>query len=380
MTKFSNNVFPHDSHFNLFYSYSIGGKEKTIKDGETEDVFKQKNKKQRDILEDNLTRAFLITIGSFSPKLIRAYFNILFSTDIPKIASSKNIDLDLQNIDPGNKKLSEKIKDKNINKLLLVISDLEPKITKEDLLISLKNFNGNDKGRPDGWIIYDELVILIEAKIKINPVDPGQLVRHLNTNFGKNSLNEHNFEFVKKSWKQILAVFSDENFINQYKNNFNEINNIFIQDFKDVLMKTGQILDLSFITDKNQGYSKENARIQFPLLLEAFDQKLKGTKFDFELKRAKRPKTGYLWELYEIKSQNKIINDPHYSFYFDIDGAGIGLTIRNRLKTRLMKLINEEGEKTQKKINIKQKNHEKIQKKQLNKERNNKKCVSKLFK
>ena len=51
----------------------MGGKKKTNTENETEDVFKGKDKEKRlEILEDNLTRAFLITIGSLSQKQIQS--------------------------------------------------------------------------------------------------------------------------------------------------------------------------------------------------------------------------------------------------------------------------------------------------------------------
>jgi hypothetical protein len=335
MNKFSSNVHTYDPHFNLFYSYSIGGKKKTNKDDETEDTFRGKDKEKRmEILEDNLTRAFLITIGSLTPQQIKNYFNILFSKEEIKIKSTKEIHLDLQNYSKDNQKLSEIIQDENSKKILLVISDVVSNVTEGELLSSLRKV-GKDKtrgSRPDGWVFFNDTIILIESKVRDNLIMKDQLIRHIINQFGKNKEWHKNFHFVSKKWEDLITTFE---FLGLKKNN---ISNILKDNFKEVLMSTGQNLDLTFITE-GEGYDKEKAKKQFPLLLNAFNKELKENQIDSYLSPSRKVKAGYLWESYNTSKNDKLIKDPHYSFYFDKDFAGIALTVSNYKKAKFKKLL-----------------------------------------
>ena len=309
-----------DPHFNLFYSYSIGGKRKNNSE-DSLDELTLKDKKQFEVLEDNLTRAFLITLKSFQNNIIK-YFNLLFKENSIRIDKSKNIYFDLQNID---KQLSKKIKDKKTKKILLVISNIKPEITKKDLIKSVAE-NKSKGSRPDGWLILDDWAIMIESKIKHNKVDTNQLKRHIEKHFNitKDNINE-NFWLVTKSWKQIIDSMNENNFVDTIHND-NPMRKYFIKDFKEVLMKTGQNLDLSFITS-GKGYNRIDARQQFKILLIRLDEKIKDTHP--YLYRSGRPLADYIWDFYGWSDKGKAQYNPHYSIYFDFDGAGISLTTRN---------------------------------------------------
>ena len=285
-----NQIDSKDPHFNIFYSYSLGGKRKNNSE-DSLDELNLKNKEQFEILEDNLTRAFLITLKSFQHNIIK-YLEQLFKEDYIPIKKSKNVYFDLQNI--VDKQLSEKIKGKETKKILLVISNLKPEITKKDLIKSEEK-NRSKGSRPDGWLILDDLAIMIESKIKHNKVDINQLARHIKKHFGihEDNINE-NFWLVTRSWRQIIDFMKENNFDNT-NNNDNLIRNYFIKDFKEVLMKTGQNLDLSFITSE-KGYNRLDARQQFKLLLLRLDEKINVAQS--YLHRSGRPLADYIWDFY----------------------------------------------------------------------------------
>ena len=326
-----------DPHFNLFYSYSLGGKKKNNEGDETDENFK-KDENRIKILENNLTRAFLITLKSFSRDQVIFYLNSLFKKKRLQIKKSKNIYYALQNID---EQFSEQIKDKKTKKILLVISDTKLDITKEDLIKSLEENTSKDS-RPDGWLILDDWAIMIESKIKDNKVNTDQLKRHIEKHFriDKYNINE-NFWLVTKSWRQIIDSMVENNFYDAIDND-NQLRKYFIKDFKEVLMKTGQKLDLSFITSE-KGYNRIDARQQFKTLLISLDEKIKVAHPS--LIRSGRPLADYIWDFYGLFDKGKIQYNPHYSIYFDIDGAGISLTTRN-LSTKMsqMEKIIEHGE------------------------------------
>lgn len=307
-----------DPHFNLFYSYSLGGKKKNNEEDET-DINIQKDKERLKILEDNLTRAFLITLKSFRSESID-YLNLLFKEDHLKIKKSKIIYFDLQNV---NEELLEKIRNKKTKKILLVISKIKHEINANELKKLILQ-NPSQGSRPDGWIIIGDWVILIESKINYNQVDIAQLTRHINKQFGGKNIIGDNFWYVPRSWEQILEPMHKMK-LNEPQQKNNQIRKYLINDFREVLMKTGQNLDLSFITN-GKGYNRIDAKQQFKPLLEKLDNKVE-MQFPF-LTRACRPLAGYIWDYYGTKSESGIIpKDHHYSVYFDEDGAGISLTI-----------------------------------------------------
>ena len=332
MSKFSKNVSAKDLHFNLFYSYSVGGNKSSNSDDEVADIQKEKYEDRMQLLEDNLTRAFLIALGSLTPEQIRSYFNYLFSQEKLKVKKSKTIHLDLQNIDKGSEDVLEKIKNGDIKKVLLVISDSKTEITQNELLKAVRN-NVEGGSRPDGWVIFDDTVILIESKVSNNKVDLNQLARHLIRQFEKHNLNDKTFRLVKKSWKEIIDLF----FIKELRKN--QISEILANDFKEVLMSTGQNLDLTFIT-KRDGYNRLKARNQFKPFLIKLDEEIKN--YFPDLKRANRPLADYIWDYYGRVINGKVKQDPHYSIYFDVDGAGIFLTIKDKskIKRKFKKIIN----------------------------------------
>ncbi|MFZ1288914.1 MAG: hypothetical protein WAR79_02405 [Melioribacteraceae bacterium] len=332
----NSNIKTLDPHFNLFASYSKGKLEKeNLKHANSSyyDLLPD-GKIEKDILEDNLTRAFLITLSALKNNQIEEFLNNL-SKGTPKFHIKKNTEivLDLQNL--NNEKLKEKISDKNTEKVLLTITTSNI-ICIDDIIKELINTSVEKGSRPDGWIIFNNTTILIESKIKDNELDKKQLIRHLKKQFQLNNdeIKDKVFSLISVTWKEVNNCL-----FNVTVNYENEISKIYLKHFKELLIMTGLNLDLSFITEEKQGYERNKAKAQFPLLLQKLDEKVKGLGFPPDFEIAKRPKADYLWDFYGIKNDNEVKKDPHYSIYFDEDYAGIALTIKDLDKKELKLLL-----------------------------------------
>ena len=307
-------VIRHDGHFNMFHSYAQGN---------------EKNSESMAILEDNLTRAFLITLSYMASDQIIKFLNssIFLHQDchLPPISDASDIDkihFDLQNL--SDKSLRTYVKKPDVKKILLTIS---PKLHK--VLMTATGEPENDAGgsRPDGWIILGDYAILIESKVNNNPLTKNQLSRHIKTHFGVPRQGQ-NFSMIQITWSKIIEGM--EGFFKQDGHREGSLQYAVYTQFREALMKSGQNLDLSFITDHGKGYNREDARNNFELLLSSFDDKIESEGKASQIKRGKRPKAGHIWDYYGYPNTSESIKtDPHYSVYFDIDGAGIAFTTKN---------------------------------------------------
>ena len=198
--------------------------------------------------------------------------------------------------------------------------------------------------RPDAWIYGDNFAILIESKIGNNSIYEAQIFRHLTHRKGfridKSDVrlgdNCDSYELINLSWKDIDYSFEE---LKNNRVNLDNYEKILIDQFKEYLAMTNTFLDLSFIVKPNLGYDREMAREQFPLFLKELDKKIINMNIHPDLQRAHKP-LDYLWDYYGIQKTNiknkkvEVLKDPHYSIYFDKEGAGIALTTKNK------KLIN----------------------------------------
>jgi hypothetical protein len=375
-----------DKHLNLFFSYDRGGYEDP-------DKLKQ--------LEDNVTRSFLVTIKNLSAHLQKEFLisllgrsnnysnlqfdlqNLTLRNEIPEnakkylltIGSTKSsfhkTDLNRKAAKKYNFERDERIKrelSKDVKILwTLILNDTNGTVLNEKLdqfekkysykiIEAKKAFNKNDiieelkylyelvKGcRPDGWIYNERIIIAIEAKLNNNCFIDSQLSRHLFDKKNGLGIKEENEEYsiINITWDEIVKKFSE---LKANENRYSK-DLFLIEEFKRYLDMSQRKLDLSFIIS-DEGYTRENAREQFPLLLSKLDEKIK-TKLPL-LERSKRPLADYIWDYYGVKnSDGKVQLDPHYSIYFDEDFAGISLTTKDvfykRKKSQMERIIDHDA-------------------------------------
>lgn len=361
-----------DKHLNLFYSYSQGNRKNTEK-------FKQ--------LEDNITRALMITIKNLDFDLQKEIFEIM--TDEKPV--SKEFKFDLQNTSKDTAKskkkklvviiqnstgneITERIKEFNhdIKEFENLLQENKQENKKEKLAKVIKkaissdsydgiiSFEGHDfeiplnelnsfyqlvhGSRPDAWMIGDKEIILFEVKIDNNKVSPYQLHRHITDKNGfKSNIDEVEIKFI--TWPGLC---------NMFKKLSDKTNNIhskkIICELIQYLTMTAQNLNFDYII-KTDGLNTENHRAMFNHFLNEFDEKLKNIEELKEFKRKNRSKTG-LWEPYGLSEEkskgakpyakhnkNGILENPHYTISFRDDSIGIYLTTRTI--TQLDKLFME---------------------------------------
>ncbi len=332
-------------HLNLFYSYNQGN------------LSSSERIKQ---LEDNLTRALIVTIKNLENSTQIEFIRRLLAKD--KV-SSKSFIFDLQNTDNYNTKSdsdrfliilqrdksSFTIDDfKNLNTSFLenrterekkklendikkhLTSETEADFPIENITIKFAELNsilqllyGN---RPDAWIIGEKESILFETKIGNNKVSKFQIYRHIvgknGFNIKPSELNKDNarFTILNITWDEISKVFS------KLRETVIETEKFLVSQLIEYISMTGQILNLDYIT--NGEMDGEIHREQFSLFLTQLDAKLaeKGLLF----KRKNRNKTE-LWEIYGIKNEKgEISQDPHFTVGFWDDRIAVYLTTKNK--------------------------------------------------
>ncbi|CAN5766537.1 hypothetical protein BH20ACI4_BH20ACI4_16840 [soil metagenome] len=333
-----------EKHLNLFYSYNQGN------------LSSSERIKQ---LEDNLTRALIVTVKS----LEISNQNLFIKTLLGKDSASKSFVFDLQNTNNYDKKsISEKfviilqrnkstftIGDfKNLktsfleNKSEQEKTDIVKKIKKHlasedesDILIEnvsvkyselnsiLQLLYGN---RADAWIIGEKETLLFETKIGNNTVSKYQIFRHITGkngfNLKQNELTEKNskISIINITWDEICSIFL------KLKETANQREQFLISEFIEYISMTGQKLNLNYIIKGD--IDAEIHREQFSLFLNQLDEKIK--KRDLPFERQNRNKSG-LWEPYGIRiSPNEVLKDPHYTIGFRDDKLAISLTTKNK--------------------------------------------------
>ena len=358
-----------DPHFNMFYSYA-GGHNKDLE--------------HLNQLEDNITRAFIITLSGLDHDQQLKFLIKILGTRIIS-SRTREISYDLQNL---KSKLTRKYIHGLRKKILLTISggpkkdsqiskscfgsnnfkvfdrilqkaqiedgaeDLKKKISKKyrenqksglmkplqfssGIEISHERLNSIYRAlhdsRPDAWIYSQNFAILIETKTGKNGHDEFQLYRHLTNkngfNIGRGKVSDGNkcndYELVNMTWTEIgNLLFKIAG------------GNICVDEFRRYLVLSGQVLDLSFIVESN-GYSHETMRAQFPLLLADLDKKIYGLEIE-GLTRGNRP-LFELWDYYGFETnKGKIGYSPNYLIEFDQDWACFFLRTNNRRQMRIL--------------------------------------------
>lgn len=347
-----------DKHLNLFYSYNQGRNDKQL----------HKNQ-----LEDNLTRALIVTLRSLDHELQQKFLQQLVDQKL----NSKSFEYDLQNTDkyvksqkssnyiiilqrdqgslsvdnlPSDMELISKI-EKDASDLKLFQKTLKEAIKNDTDFIKFKDFIvphsqfvslyecllGN---RPDAWIIGDKETFLFESKIGNNTVSPHQAFRHIT---GKNGLQINatklynktdKVEFINITWEKtckiLLTIAPEKQIVKEYNN---------------YITMTGQKLDFNYILENK--FDSDLHKEQMELFLNKLDKKLKEQNSLFE--REKRNKSG-LWDTYGLKKEGTLQRDPHFTVEFKENAIVIYLTtlksnqIKNEVVEKIKEYVKEKGD------------------------------------
>jgi len=194
MTAILNSSMPnmYDKHLNLFYSYN----------------------RDIELIEDNLTRAFAVTLSLLSPSTALDFLSQLvfgYKKDIDSDSSPFDLDIDslqiaLQgNIDPAIPRSSE------IPILLIISTDL---LNVNSLLAFDADLLNTDlsldpSSRPDAWIYHDQgaYCILIEVKVGNYPINNAQLSSHVRDWFGLKCQDLYERSaIISRTWIQVLEI------------------------------------------------------------------------------------------------------------------------------------------------------------------------------
>lgn len=178
-----------DRHLNMFHSYNL----------------------DNELIEDNLTRAFIVTLSFLSPKLLTQYlFRLLnkYSTTI-KIIDFSKVGFALQaNIDINNEQLR-----KVTHRFILTITGdgVIHGMDGDDDHKIFDKIRGSKLISPDAWI-YDltslppEYCFLIESKLIYNNLSAEQVIGYSKEFYGTNSIEEFKQSLINITWYDVLEV------------------------------------------------------------------------------------------------------------------------------------------------------------------------------
>lgn len=355
-----------DKHLNLFYSYDRGN---------------TKNPDRVNQLEDNITRAFIVTLKNLSVKYQTQFFKSIIGVKL----KYGNVIYGLQNISAefSNRKIFKKVfvtigsvessfkkhellsyriskfqfekkkvdSQKFANELDLIFKliddEVSNKILKSKLDIFSNKYELGDylsafkekneikskllflkellKGcRLDAWICDKRYFIGFESKLNDYPFVKSQLVRHIRDKENGLSLSKNeDIIIINTTWNKILKFF--ETLLKSSEKNSKD--HFLLENIIKYIVMAQKRLDLAFLI-KDENYNEEVAKEQFPLLLKEFDRRIKSDNDLMDrLERSNRAKSVELWEGYDLKNSNGLL---HYSIYLFEDYSGIALTINNK--------------------------------------------------
>ncbi len=178
-----------DHHLNMFNSYNM----------------------YNEYIEDNLTRAFIVTLNFLSPKLLARYISRLLnkhSTVIEKIDFSK-VGFALQR----NIGISSELLRRATHKFILTITGdgIIHGMDKEDDHEMFDKVTHNKLKRPDAWI-YDltssppKYCFLIESKRIYDLLSAKQVIAYSKEYYGTNSIEEFKQSLICITWYDVLEV------------------------------------------------------------------------------------------------------------------------------------------------------------------------------
>lgn len=178
-----------DRHLNIFHSYNL----------------------DNELIENNLTRAFIVTLRFLSPKLLAQYLSRLLNKDsavLEKMDLSK-VGFALQaNIEIDRKQL----KDITHKFILTITGDgVILGMDGEDDHKIFDKVRGSKLISPDAWI-YDltflppEYCFLIESKLIYNNLLAEQVIAYSKEYYGINSIEEFKQSLICITWYDVLEV------------------------------------------------------------------------------------------------------------------------------------------------------------------------------
>lgn len=170
-----------DPHLNLFYSYN----------------------RDNDLIENNLTRAFIVTLGLLQPAMRSLVITRILSTahivDHVKLPDL-NIDCTgmvfaLQNHIDRDLAIAAR------RKFILTLSE-------SSLMVAPNPDRQEAASVPDGWLYSSDgdYCVLIEAKVGRNPLDRNQVVSHAAEWFGLRSEEEVRSAILMSSWELVCEA------------------------------------------------------------------------------------------------------------------------------------------------------------------------------
>jgi hypothetical protein len=283
-----------DQHLNLFYNYNNEHLSKTS----NEEINKVNT---RSILEDNVTRAFIIFLDFLKKNHSLSDFIKILKKYIPNekamtiLMKLEEPEFDLQNLNNADDK--KFVQDKDTKKLLFILSTLqfEPNdifdtnigVGKNTESVNKTDPHDNTKkdpyNRADGWIldIKNQIAVLVEVKIGDYAVSLNQLRGHIKnsegfnlSSFGKENFDDREFNInnvVCLTWRQISDSLNT--FKKQLSDELKAYHNYFIENLQEYIYMSGADSKLWHLLDKDITLTEEKAI--FSTILLKMDKKIK---------------------------------------------------------------------------------------------------------
>lgn len=213
-----------DRHLNLFYSYN--------------------QSREAELIENNLTRAFIQVLRALSGPVRNRLLRSLFSSR-PESATLASYDYERAETALQDN-MDDAVSKKCAGKHVIAIATRRPDEESDD---GTQQHDVEGSSKPDAWI-YDgqkhEFCLLIECKRGGNEIDPEQLQRHARRWFGMDAADVHR---VDLTWQYVLKVVEQEQQLAQ-KDNQHEREYVlsgfigFLQEFGYRLFKGFHFADL----------------------------------------------------------------------------------------------------------------------------------------
>jgi ribosomal 50S subunit-associated protein YjgA (DUF615 family) len=237
-----------DPHLNVFYSYDRG---KYNSEKGKENLQKQ--------LEDNVTRALLITLSQLAKSNRLRFIGELMGGK-ENDNCEEDFDFDLQALRKGYSKNAE-------NKFLLTI-------TKSGKVSENSDTSHDDQGsRADGWILNNNLCILIEVKVGETEVSKSQIERHITDSKGF-GVSLSDVKQIHKKWQEIDFMFANlEQNLEQEKEMF------FVSEFRRFLNMIGEVMNFSQFYENKDLVNDDIRNSQLRLLMDRVILELNDDEF-----------------------------------------------------------------------------------------------------
>lgn len=210
-----------DLHLNLFYSYNQGN----------------------ELIENNLTRAFIVTLKLLTPITKHKLLHTLFSNLLPQAQSGKYSYYDAKVALQSHIDIN-KVRQMPERFLLTLASD---RIILEEEEGQIDWSSKIYFSIPDGWIFDYQAgwVVLIESKVGINPLNEQQLVSHADKWLGIKSshLAKH---LISANWRDVITAIQ-QIVTDVDADNLNQQERMLLSEFLDFLGYYGYRKFIGFI-------------------------------------------------------------------------------------------------------------------------------------